>query len=299
VNVKNARKINTDKTELQIMPKTLLNISIIGPDKKGIVAKVTKQVFLANGNIEDINQTVIKNTFYMNLKVSFKKTIDKEQTIKKFKTMAKGLEMECKTKFISAKKRTNIAILVTREEHVLLGLIKKFNTKSEKGNIVITIGTTKELEKISESNKIPFKTVDDSNQTQREKKILELLEEYDVDLIILARYMKILSPNFVWRYENRIINIHPSILPAFPGALAYAQAFERGVKISGATAHFVTTELDQGPIICQESFQINQSESLREIKERGKKTETQVMIKAVKLFLENKLSTHWGKVYNK
>ena len=193
MNVKNARKINTDKTELQIMPKTLLNISIIGPDKKGIVAKVTKQVFLANGNIEDINQTVIKNTFYMNLKVSFKKTTDKEQTIKKFKTMAKGLEMECKATFISAKKRTNIAILVTREEHVLLGLIKKFNTKSEKGNIVITIGTTKKLEKISERNKIPFKTVDDSNQTQREKKILELLEEYDVDLIILARYMKILS----------------------------------------------------------------------------------------------------------
>jgi len=281
------------------MSKTLLNISIIGPDKKGIVAKVTKQVFLANGNIEDINQTVIKNTFYMSLKVSFKKTIDKEQTIKKFNIMARGLEMECKAKFISAKKRSNIAILVTREEHILLGLIKKFNTKSEKGKIVITIGTTKKLEKISEHNKIPFKTVDDSNQTQREKKILELLEEYDVDLIILARYMKILSPNFVWRYENRIINIHPSILPAFPGALAYTQAFERGVKISGATSHFVTTELDQGPIICQESFQINQSESLREIKERGKKVETRVMIKAVKLFLENKLSTHWGKVYNK
>ena len=281
------------------MSKALLNISIIGPDKKGIVAKVTKQVFLANGNIEDINQTVIKNTFYMSLKVSFKKTIDKEQTIKKFNIMARSLEMECKAKFISAKKRSNIAILVTREEHILLGLIKKFNTKSEKGKIVITIGTTKKLEKISEHNKIPFKTVDDSNQTQREKKILELLEEYDVDLIILARYMKILSPNFVWRYENRIINIHPSILPAFPGALAYTQAFERGVKISGATSHFVTTELDQGPIICQESFQINQSESLREIKERGKKVETRVMIKAVKLFLEDKLSTHWGKVYNK
>lgn len=281
------------------MPKTVLNLSIIGPDKKGIVAKITKQVFLSNGNIEDINQTVIKNTFYMNLKISFQKNIDKKQTINKFEKVAMSLEMECKIKFMSAKKTSNMAILVTREEHVLLGLIEKLKKKSEKGDIAIIISTTKKLENIAVNNKIPFKTVNTSDQTLREKKILELLEEYDIDLIVLARYMKILSPNFVWRYENKIINIHPSILPAFPGALAYTQAFERGVKLFGATAHFVTTELDQGPIICQESFEMDQSSSLKEIKEKGKVIETRVIIKAVKLFLENKLSTHWGKVYQK
>ena len=93
--------------------------------------------------------------------------------------------------------------------------------------------------------------------TRTENQILKILEEYEIDFIVLARYMKILSPKFVWNYPNRIINIHPSLLPSFPGAMAYMQAFEKGVRISGATAHFVTVDLDQGPIIAQESFKFN------------------------------------------
>jgi len=118
-------------------------------------------------------------------------------------------------------------------------------------------------------------------------------------LIVLARYMKILSPNFVWRYPNRIINIHPSLLPAFPGALAYAQAYERGTKIVGVTSHYVTENLDQGPIIFQDSFKVDPNDTLEEIKVKGQKLEADTLLKAVKMHLENKLEVRWRKVHVK
>ena len=123
-----------------------------------------------------------------------------------------------------------------------------------------------------------------------------MLEQFDIDLIVLARYMRILTPNFVWRYPNRIINIHPSLLPAFPGALAYVQAYERGAKIIGCTAHFVTEDLDQGPIIIQEAFKVLSDDTLETIKEKGKSIESKALMEAVELFLKDKLEVYWGKV---
>ena len=108
--------------------------------------------------------------------------------------------------------------------------------------------------------------------------------------------MRILTPNFVWRYPNRIINIHPSLLPAFPGALAYVQAYERGAKIIGCTAHFVTEDLDQGPIIIQEAFKVLSDDTLETIKEKGKSIESKALMEAVELFLKDKLEVYWGKV---
>jgi len=126
--------------------------------------------------------------------------------------------------------------------------------------------------------------------------VLQLVENFDIDLIVLARYMRILTPNFVWRYPNRIINIHPSLLPAFPGAFAYVQAYERGAKIIGCTAHFVTEDLDQGPIIIQESFKVLTEDTLESIKIKGQIAEALALLEAVKLFLEDKLEVYWGKV---
>ena len=108
--------------------------------------------------------------------------------------------------------------------------------------------------------------------------------------------MRILTPNFVWRYPNRIINIHPSLLPAFPGALAYVQAYERGAKIIGCTAHFVTEDLNQGPIIIQEAFKVLPDDTLETIKEKGKSIESKALMEAVELFLNDKLEVYWGKV---
>jgi formyltetrahydrofolate deformylase len=144
---------------------------------------------------------------------------------------------------------------------------------------------------------IPHYVVSHSNgQEDAEEYILKIIEKFNVDLIVLARYMRILSPNFVWRYPNRIINIHPSLLPAFPGAYAYVQAYERGAKIVGCTAHFVTDELDQGPIICQKAFDVLPSDTLESIKEKGQELEARTLVNAIKLYLENKLEVYWGRV---
>jgi formyltetrahydrofolate deformylase len=125
---------------------------------------------------------------------------------------------------------------------------------------------------------------------------LRLLEKHRIDFVVLARFMKILSPNFVWRYRNKIINIHPSLLPSFPGPQACRQAYEQGVKIAGGTAYFVSMRLDEGPIIAQGSFQIRPGMTLKEIVERGQRLEASVLVKAVKLYLGKRLDVYWGVV---
>jgi formyltetrahydrofolate deformylase len=167
------------------------------------------------------------------------------------------------------------------------------------GSISVIIGTEKTLENIAKKAKIPFIVIEESNQEKAEEKIMEVCKKHEIDLIVLARYMKILSPNFVWRYPNRIINIHPSLLPAFPGALAYTQAYERGTKIVGVTSHYVTENLDQGPIIFQDSFKVDPNDTLEEIKSKGQKLEADTLLKAIKMHLENKLEVRWRKVHVK
>ena len=136
-------------------------------------------------------------------------------------------------------------------------------------------------------------------ELKAEDKIIQICKKYNIDLISLARYMRILSPNFVWRYPNRVINIHPSLLPAFPGASAYEQAFERGTKIVGVTSHYVTENLDQGPIIFQDSFKVDPNETLEKMKSKGQKLEADTLVKAMKMHLENKLEVRWRKVHIK
>ena len=135
------------------------------------------------------------------------------------------------------------------------------------------------------------------DQDKAEGEILRLCQLFGIDLIVLARYMRILTPNFVWRYPRRIINIHPSLLPAFPGAYAYQQAFERGTKIAGVTSHYVTENLDQGPIILQESFKVDPDDTLDMVKAKGQKLEAQTLASAVRLHLDNQLEVRWRKVH--
>ncbi|MFL6462344.1 MAG: formyltransferase family protein, partial [Nitrososphaeraceae archaeon] len=161
------------------------------------------------------------------------------------------------------------------------------------------IGTDNTLQSIAANAGIPFYTVSNTDQLEAETSILQLIEKYNIDVIVLARYMRVLTPNFVWRYPNRIINIHPSLLPAFPGAYAYIQAYERGAKIVGCTAHFVTEDLDQGPIICQESFKISESDTLETIKEKGRALEGKTLLEAIKLYLEGRLEVYWRRVHIK
>jgi len=278
------------------MRKTVVGITVVGKDREGIVATFTNFAFSKGGNIEKVNQNVIKGLFGMYLEVSFSKIVDIKKFDTEIQSLAKKEKMDVSTHH-ETNSQKNIAILVTKEPLCLQTFLA--NTKSLKGKISIVIGTEKTLEPLAKKAKIPFVVVNEKNQQKAEEKIIDVCKKYNIDLISLARYMRILSPNFVWRYPNRIINIHPSLLPAFPGALAYAQAFERGTKIVGVTSHYVTENLDQGPIIFQDSFKVDPNDTLEKIKAKGQKLEAETLLKATKMHLENKLEVRWRKVHIK
>ena len=278
------------------MKKTVVGITVVGKDREGIVATFTNFAFSRGGNIEKVNQNVIKNLFGMYLEVSFSKKIDVKKFDIEIQSLAKKEKMDVNTHHETNLEK-NIAVFVTKEPLCLQTFIE--NRKSLKGKISVIIGTEKSLESIARKAKIPFIVVEEKNQTKAEEKIIDICKKYNIDLISLARYMRILSPNFVWRYPNRIINIHPSLLPAFPGASAYAQAYERGTKIVGVTSHYVTENLDQGPIIFQDSFKVDPNDTLEKIKSKGQKLEADTLLKATKMHLENKLEVRWRKVHIK
>ena len=278
------------------MKKTVVGITVVGKDREGIVATFTNFAFSRGGNIEKVNQNVIKNLFGMYLEVSFSKKLDVKKFDIEIQNLAKKEKMDVNTHHETNLEK-NIAVFVTKEPLCLQTFIS--NRKLLKGKISIIIGTEKALEPIAKKAKIPFVIVEEKNQEKAEEKIIQICKKYNIDLISLARYMRILSPNFVWRYPNRIINIHPSLLPAFPGASAYAQAHERGTKIVGVTSHYVTENLDQGPIIFQDSFKVNPNDTLEKIKTKGQKLEANTLLKATKMHLENKLEVRWRKVHIK
>lgn len=284
----------TKKTDI-IDSKTFVEVTIVGKDKEGIVADTTNYIFKNGGNIEKINQNVVKGLFGMHLEASFH-SIDKVKMQNELDALGKKLQMEIKVHFHEENKVKNVAILVSREDHCLLKILNSKTSGEINCNISLIIGSDDKLKPIADNYSIPFFFVNHTDQNTAEKEILQLVEKFDIDLIVLARYMRILTPNFVWRYPNRIINIHPSLLPAFPGAYAYVQAYERGAKIIGCTAHFVTEDLDQGPIIIQESFKVAPEDTLETIKVKGQIAEAFALLEAVKLFLEDKLEVYWGKV---
>ncbi|NOS61573.1 MAG: formyltetrahydrofolate deformylase [Nitrosarchaeum sp.] len=280
------------------MKKTVVGITVVGKDREGIVAAFTNFVFENGGNIEKVNQNVIKGLFGMYLEASFTKSVDVKKFDSGIQILSKKEKMDVSTHHETNSEK-NIAILVTKESRCLQTILDAAKKKSLKGCISVIIGTEKTLEPMATKAKIPFIVIGDANQEKAEEKIMEVCKKREIDLIVLARYMKILSPNFVWRYPNRIINIHPSLLPAFPGALAYAQAYERGTKIVGVTSHYVTENLDQGPIIFQDSFEVDPNDTLEEIKTKGQKLEADTLLKATKMHLENKLEVRWRKVHIK
>ncbi len=280
-------------------PKALAELTVIGKDQKGVVADITNFIFTKGGNIENVNQKVTRGLFGMHLEASFHE-IDRVSLDKGLMALSKKLNMEIRVHYDEPNRLKNIAILVTKEAHCLEKILDSKKRNEINANISAIIGNDGLLSKIANDFKISFHTVSYDDRTDTaEQNILELIEQYNIDLIVLARYMRILSPNFVWRYPNRIINIHPSLLPAFPGALAYAQAYERGAKIIGCTAHFVTDDLDQGPIICQDAFKVSESDTLDTIKTKGRDLEATTLLNAIKLYLEGRLEVYWGKVITK
>lgn len=276
--------------------ETIVEVTVVGPDRKGVVAEITNAIFKRGGNIQQISQNVVRGLFGMQLEASFYRT-DRNELDESLRLLSRKLKMEIKIHYQEPDRLKNIAVLVSKEDHCLQKILDARTNGEIDANISVIVGTDDTFVKMAKEAGIPYHIVNHRNsQEEAESYILTLIEDFNVDLIVLARYMRVLTPNFVWRYPNRIINIHPSLLPAFPGAYAYVQAYERGAKIVGCTAHFVTDELDQGPIICQDAFSVLSSDTLESIKEKGRDLEAKALVKAIKLYLEDKLEVYWGRV---
>jgi formyltetrahydrofolate deformylase len=278
--------------------KKFATVTVIGKDKTGVIARVTNFLFEQHANIEALEEQVTRGQFSMTLQASWK---DGQLDIAKIEAglaeLAADLQMEIKLRFTHPSRRQRVAILVTRETHCFEGLMRAFKAgQLKRAEPVIVISNRRDLEPLAKKFKLPFEMIPWNERVEAEGKLLKLLEAHEIDFMVLARFMKILSPNVAWRYKNKIINIHPSLLPSFPGAQAYRQAYEHGVKIAGVTAHFVSMHLDEGPIISQASFNIRPEWSLKEIVAAGQKLEMKVLVKAVKLYLAKRLDVYWGTV---
>ena len=273
-------------------------ITVIGRDKTGVIARVTNYLFEQKANIEALEEAVTRGQFSMVLQASWKDDQLKPAALRKgLNVLAADLGMEIKLRLTDPGRKQRVAVMVTRESacpEALLAAFKKGQLKQAEP--VVVIGNRPDLEPLARKHKLPFVHIPWNDRKRAEKRVLEVLDKYEVDFVVLARFMKILSPDFVWRYKNKIINIHPSLLPSFPGPQAYRQAYEHGVKIIGVTAHFVSMHLDEGPVIAQESFHVKPDWSLKQIVAEGQKREAKVLVKAVKLYLTKRLDVYWGTV---
>jgi formyltetrahydrofolate deformylase len=278
--------------------KQFATITVIGRDKTGVIARVTNFLFEQHANIEALEEQVTRGQFSMTLQASWKDAEFNTSSVQRgLAQLATALQMEIKQRFTHPSRKQRMAILVTCEPHCFEGLMRAWKAgQLKRTEPAVVLSNHRELEPLAKQYKLPFVSIPWNERTAAEGKLLKLLDQYEIDFLVLARFMKILSPNVVWRFKNKIINVHPSLLPSFPGAQAYRQAYEHGVKIAGVTAHFVSMHLDEGPIISQASFGIQPDWSLKEIVAAGQKLETKVLVKAVKLYLAKRLDVYWGTV---
>ncbi len=269
-------------------------VLIDSKDEKGLVFRVSKVFFENNLNIEKNDEFVDNenNKFFM-------------RSVVRGDIEAKRLEQELKEALplganikVITPKRKKIVVMATKESHVLGDILMRHYDGELAVDIVAVISNYDILRPLVEKFGIDYFHIShsDLSRSEHEEKILELLEMFEhIDYIVLAKYMRILTPNFVQKYENRIINIHHSFLPAFIGANPYKQAYDRGVKIIGATAHFVNNNLDEGPIIAQDVLPVDHSFSWQEMRRAGRDIEKVVLARALRLAVEDRIFVYANK----
>ena len=278
------------------MVSQLTELTVVGEDKTGLIARITTLLFDRNINIEDLDQAVRDGLFRMTMHVDATEMTTTEKELRAaLDELGEELGVDVEVRFPADRETQAIAVLVTRESHCLEALFEAWANDELGADISVVIGNHNDLRPLAEHYDVPFHDVGSEKGATDEAELLARLEEYDVDLVVLARYMRILGPNVVFRYEDRIINIHPSLLPAFPGAEAYRQALEEGVRIGGVTAHYVTTDLDQGPIITQRAFNVPDDASIEELKRRGQPLEAEALLEAVRIHLDKSIAVHRGR----
>jgi len=263
-------------------------------DEKGLVYKVSTIFFEMDLNILSNSEFVDKenNKFFMRSVVVG--DIDKQAL---YSAIESVLPENSSVKVIEPKKK-NIIIMATKELHALGDILIRHESGELEANILAVISNYDKLESVVSKFDIPYITISHENleRSEHEEKIIESINEYkDVDYIVLAKYMRILTPRFVEAFEDKIMNIHHSFLPAFIGANPYKQAYDRGVKIIGATAHFVNNNLDEGPIIAQEVKHVNHAYSWKDMQRSGRDVEKVVLSRALKLALEDRIFVYANK----
>ena len=278
------------------MPNAILLISC--PDKKGITATVTNFVFENGGNIEHADQHIDKetNTFFMRLEWALKDFKIKKEKIKEgFGVIAEEFRMNWKLYFTDDV--PHAAIFVSRYLHCLYDLLLRYKSHQLSCKIPLVISNHPDAKDIVKDFGIDFFEfpVTPANKLEQEERQIKLLKEGKVELVILARYGQILSENFVGTFANQIINIHHSFLPAFKGSNPYAQAYQKGVKIIGATSHYVTEHLDEGPIIAQDTVAVSHRDSLSDLIIKGEDLEKVVLSRAVRWHLGRKILVYNNK----
>ena len=263
------------------------------PDEKGLVHKITGVLFFNNLNIERTDEfvDVENNLFFM--RVAFSGVCDPY----KIEDGLKGILPDSTNIDLTTKQIKDVVVLVTKEHHCLSDLLIRNQFKDLPFNISAVIGNHDTLRELTEKFNIPFHYLPAENITREthEKQMEELINGYFPDYLILAKFMRILTPTFSKKFHKKIINIHHSFLPAFIGANPYKQAHQRGVKIIGATAHFVTDDLDEGPIIFQDITRVNHTKNAQEMAQAGRDVEKIVLAKALKLVFEDRVFIHGNK----
>ena len=278
------------------MTSGLTEITAVGDDDTGIIAEITSFLFERGINIEDLDQAVREGTFRMTMHVDTSEMVTTQQKVREDLTeLGNDTGVDIRVRFPAENETQSIAALVTKESHCLEALLESWDDSELDADIEVVIGNHDTLEPLAAEYGVPFHDIGDEKGTPDEDELLELLDEYSVDLLALARYIRILSPEVVFRYDSRIINVHPSLLPAFPGASAYMQAIEGGVRIAGVTAHYVTTDLDQGPIITQRAFNVPDDATEAELEDRGQPLEADALVEAIQLHLDDEITVHRGR----
>lgn len=266
---------------------------IDSPDRTGLVHHVTGVLYRQGLNIIGNQEFVEREHDRFFMRTTFAGTVDEAAVL----TEIRGVLPPQSEVRLAPKRRKQIVLLVTREQHCLAELLVRHQFDELNADILAVIGNHDTLEKFTHQFGVNFHLVphEGRSRQQHEADIREVVSRYQPEYLVLAKYMRILSPEFVAHYPNRIVNIHHSFLPAFVGASPYRQAYERGVKIIGATAHFVNNDLDEGPIIVQNVIPVDHNYSVRDMVQSGKDVEKISLARALKLVFEDKVFVHGNK----
>jgi formyltetrahydrofolate deformylase len=274
------------------MKSQIVTFLIKCPDQKGLVAKITNFFYDKGFNIVSCQQYVnaIEDTYFMRVRLNADGTnISKVSLEKSFLELATPLDFDWSVNY--GDKKQNVAIMVSHTSHNLYDLLERSKEGRLDCNVKVILSNHDKLRPIAEMFNIPFHylPVTKDGKEVQEKQVMDVLDANEIDLVIMARYMQILSSNFINRYPERIINIHHSFLPAFQGANPYKKAYERGVKLIGATAHYATLDLDEGPIIEQDVKPVTHESTPTTLKIIGADIEKLVLARAVKCHLNHQI----------